>query len=150
MGIKLTGLELKGLLAAAAAIAATAVTATAAKAQNAIIIDEPDVLEVIDEVTFNHTGNYYRNRTFNRQIDYMFGPGWFGAAAFPDLEMDRDAEALEEAYKELMFLQTHSTATIRVPDLPNPYETSVQLLPLSQVGGRVVGSELNFEPLPRR
>ncbi|MEO1593586.1 MAG: hypothetical protein AAFU71_20200 [Cyanobacteria bacterium J06632_22] len=143
------GKLIQRLAGAAAALATTAVAAQTASAQE-ILLAEPTVLDTIYEVSHTHSGDYYRNRTFARQLDVLFGPGWFGAAAFPELEMDRDAEALETAYNELMFLQTRNTPTIRVPDLSSPYNTSVQLLPLSQTNSRVVGSELNFEPLPRR
>ncbi|MEM9903531.1 MAG: hypothetical protein AAF921_00690 [Cyanobacteria bacterium P01_D01_bin.44] len=143
------GTKLKGLLIAALTISASSVAIADAKAQE-VSADQPSVLEVIDDINYNHSGDYYTNRGLFRQLDLIVGFGWIGSANFPELEMDRDAQALEEAYGELMFLQTQNTATIRVPDLRSPYNTSVQLLPLSQVGSRVVGSELNFEPLPRR
>ncbi len=139
----------KLIQAGAAAMLATAAVATQANAQE-ILLAEPTLLDTIEDISYTHSGDYYRNRTFARQVDLIFGPGWFGSAAFPELEMDRDAEALETAYGELMFLQTRNTPTLRVPDLRNPYSTSVQLLPLSQTNSRVVGSEFNFEPLPRR
>jgi hypothetical protein len=144
------GIKLKGLLSAVVMAAASTVIATEASAQQ-VGEPEPTVLEVLDEISYAHSGDYYRNRTYLRQADYILGFGWFGAASFPELEGERDAEAIEAAYNELMFLQTRNTPTLRVPDLRSPYNTSVQLLPVSQVGGsRVVGSELNFEPLPRR
>ncbi|MEO0540212.1 MAG: hypothetical protein AAFZ80_05010 [Cyanobacteria bacterium P01_A01_bin.105] len=139
----------QSLVGAAALLAATVAATQPATAQE-ILLAEPTVLDTVTDITYNHSGDYYRNRSLTRQVDILFGPGWLGGAAFPELEMDRDAEALETAYGELMFLQTRNTPTVRVPDLSNPYTTSVQLLPLSQSGSRVVGSELNFEPLPRR
>ncbi|MEO0456396.1 MAG: hypothetical protein AAF152_07405 [Cyanobacteria bacterium P01_A01_bin.114] len=143
------GIKLKGLLISVLAITASSVAISEAKAQE-VSVDQPTVLENLDNILFNHSGDYYTNRGLFRQLDNIAGFGWIGSANFPELENDRDAEALEEAYAELLFLQTQNTATIRVPDLRSPYNTSVQLLPLSQVGSRVVGSELNFEPLPRR
>jgi len=143
------GKLIQRLTGAAVMLATTLVATQTAKAQE-IVLEEPTVLDTIYDISHTHSGDYYRNRTFARQVDVMFGPGWFGAAAFPELELDRDAEALETAYNELMFLQTRNTPTIRVPDLRSPYNTSVQLLPLSQTNSRVVGSEFNFEPLPRR
>ena len=137
-------------LVGAAALVTTTVVATQAASAQEILLSEPTVLDTVYDITHTPTGDYYRTRTFARQVAVLFGPGWFGAAAFPELEMDRDAEALETAYNELMFLQTRNTPTLRVPDLRSPYNTSVQLLPLSQTNSRVIGSELNFEPLPRR
>jgi hypothetical protein len=143
------GKKLKGLLGAGLAIATVTCMASVAKADETPTEPLP-VLEVLEDITGNHSGNYYRNRGLDRQLDFLFGFGAFGSATFTELEMDRDAHALDTAYNELMFLQTQNTPTLRVPDLRSPYNTSVQLLPLSQGGSRVVGTELNFEPLPRR
>ena len=103
------------------------------------------VLEATEAITERRSGNFFRNRSRFSQINFITGLG-----GFPDQRLNRDAAALSEAYHELMMLQTENTATIRVPDLPNPYTSSVQLLPTSQFNSRVIGSELNFEPLPRR
>ena len=103
------------------------------------------VLEATEDITTRRSGNYFRNRSAFSTTRLITGLG-----GFPEQRLHRDAEALAEAYDELMFLQNQNTATVRVPDLPNPYTSSVQLLPTSQFNSRVVGSELNFEPLPRR
>ncbi len=103
------------------------------------------VLESLEDITENRSGNYFRNRSIPGQISFITGLG-----GFPENGIRRDAESISGAYDELLVLQTQNTPTLRVPDLPNPYTTSVQLLPASQFNSRVVGSELNFEPLPRR
>ena len=103
------------------------------------------ILDTVEDITNRRSGNYYRDRSRFSQLNSFTGFG-----GFPEQRIDRDAAALEEAYQELMVLQTQNTATVRVPDLPNPYTSSVQLLPTSQFNSRVIGSELNFEPLPRR
>ncbi|MEO0769485.1 MAG: hypothetical protein AAFY72_08625 [Cyanobacteria bacterium J06649_4] len=127
-------LTLVGMLAAASALAPTA---------NA---QEPDSIpDVVEDIYERRSGNYYSQRSFFSQLSWFTGFG-----GYPEQRINRDARALESAYHELMLLQTENTATLRVPDLPNPYTTSVQLLPTSQFDSRVVGSELNFEPLPRR
>lgn len=140
------GKKLIGLLGGAVAIAATAFIGSEAKAQQTVYVEPDTVLEIFNRVVYQHSGDYYHGRTFAGQLSYMFGP-------FPELTMDRDAQATEETYNELMFLQNHSTEIVRVPDLRSPYNTSVQLLPLSQVtgmgGSRLVNVELDFEPLPR-
>jgi hypothetical protein len=139
------GTKLKGLLSAVVAVAATTLVGAEAQAQQTVYVEPDTILEIFDRVSYQHSGNYYRNRSLGGQLRNIFG------APYPELAMDRDAEATEEALKELMFLQNNSSAIVRVPDLRSPYNTSIQLLPLSQVtGSRVVNVELNFEPLPRR
>ena len=127
-----------GILALAVAVSAT--VAPAASAQEA-----DSVLDALEDITTRRSGNYYRNSGKFRQLNFMTGLG-----GFADQRANRDAAATSEAFRELIILQTQNTPTVRVPDLPNPYTTSVQLLPASQFNSRVVGSELNFEPLPRR
>ncbi len=143
-------MKLKGLvLGTAVAIAALFTLGTRANAQTANF-DEPTVLETLDEISTRHSGDYFSDRSSFRQLAHFFGLGLPGGSAFPELELDRNGEGIQEAYDELLLLQARNTATIRVPDLANPYNTSLQLLPSSQAGSRVVGTELNFEPLPRR
>ncbi|MEO0869893.1 MAG: hypothetical protein AAFY17_15945 [Cyanobacteria bacterium J06642_11] len=142
-------MNLKGLvLGTTVAIAALSTLGLRANAQSTDF-DEPTVLETLNELDSQHSGTYYKDRNSFRQFAHYFGLGLPGRSAFPELELDRNAEGISEAYKELMQLQTLNTPTIRVPDVVNPYNTSLQMLPSSQ-SGRVVGSELNFEPLPRR
>ncbi|MEM9266547.1 MAG: hypothetical protein AAGA46_13580 [Cyanobacteria bacterium P01_F01_bin.13] len=143
-------MKFKGLvLGTAVAISTLSTMAPRANAQTATF-NEPTVLETLDDINSRHSGSYYGDRSIFRQTAHIFGLGLPGGAAFPELELDRNAEGISEAYNELMFLQTRNTPTIRVPDLVNPYNTSIQRLPGSQFRSRVVGSELNFEPLPRR
>ena len=127
-------------LALIGTIATSAIIAPAASAQEA-----DSVLDAIENISERRSGDYYQHRKKPSELNFMLGLG-----GFADQRINRDAEALSEAYRELMVLQTQNTPTVRVPDLPNPYTTSVQLLPASQFNSRVVGSELNFEPLPRR
>ena len=133
-------LKIAGVIVATASVTATltAISTSAASAQET-------VLDAVENISEQRAGNYYRNRSAFSQIRFITGLG-----GFPEQRINRDSAALSETYKELLVLQTQSTATVRVPDLPNPYTTSVQLLPTSQINSRVVGSELNFEPLPRR
>ena len=143
-------MKFKGLvLGTAVAIATLSTMATRANAQNATFT-EPTVLETLDDVFTRPGTDYPSDRTLFRQTSQLFGFGVPGRAGFPELELERESAGILEAYNELMFLQTRNTPAIRVPDLTNPYNTSLQMLPGSQVGGRVVGTELNFEPLPRR
>ncbi len=103
------------------------------------------LLNTLEGITERRSGDYYTHRTKASQLNFITGLG-----GFADQRVNRDAAATSGAYQELLILQTQNTPTVRVPDLPNPYATSVQLLPASQFNSRIVGSELNFEPLPRR
>ena len=141
-------MKLKGLvLGTAVAIAAMSAMSARANAQNATFT-EPTVLETMDDIVTRHSGDYAGDRSNFRQIAHYFGIGI--PSPYPELELDRNSDGILEAYNELMFLQTRNTPTIRVPDLASPYSTSLQMLPSAQSQGRVVGTELNFEPLPRR
>lgn len=143
-------MKLKGLvLGAAVAIATLSTIAARANAQNATFT-EPTVLETLDDILTRHSGDYSTDRSNFRQLAHYFGLGVPGRNAFPELELDRNSDGILEAYNELMFLQTRNTPTIRVPDLTNPYNTSLQMMPGAQSAERVFGTELNFEPLPRR
>jgi hypothetical protein len=136
-----TGLQGKtmGRLLGLGSIAAVAIISMpAAQAQET-------VLDAVQDITEQRSHNFYRNRTIFNQVRFITGIG-----GFPDQRINRDAAALSGAARELFMLQTQNTQTVRVPDLPNPYTSSVQLLPTSQINSRVIGSELNFEPLPRR
>jgi hypothetical protein len=127
-----------GVLGIGAAMTVLAILAPTASAQET-------VLDAVEDVSEHRSGDFHRNRSIFSQIQFITGMG-----GFPEQRIHQDTAALAEAHRELMVLQTQNTATVRVPDLPNPYTTSVQLLPTSQLNSRVVGSELNFEPLPRR
>lgn len=134
-------------VAAAAAVIAWGTTAIAQEAPRTRSGNIPDAM---DELFFGNSGDYYYNRTIWRQANFILGFGGFGSASFPEREIEWDAEAIHRAYLFLMEEQTTTTPLVRVPDLYNPYNTSVQLLPSSQVGSRVTGSEFVFEraPLP--
>ena len=137
---KMTSGALLSALALTGAVAVLGAIAPNANAQEA-----DTVLDEVKDISTRRSGDYFRHRRNLSELNFILGLG-----GFADQRVNRDAAALAEAYDELMMLQTQNTPTVRVPDLPNPYTTSVQLLPASQFNSRVVGSELNFEPLPRR
>ncbi|MEM9152588.1 MAG: hypothetical protein AAGB19_19320 [Cyanobacteria bacterium P01_F01_bin.3] len=140
MAIRVKTKALGRLLCLAGVLTVVGSVASAAHAQ------EPEsVLDAVENITERRSGDYFQNRSFGGQVGFMTGLG-----GFSEQRLTRDAAAFSGAVEELWVLQTQNTATVRVPDLPNPYTTSVQLLPASQFDSRVVGSELNFEPLPRR
>ena len=126
-------------------IAASTTLATSAVAQ----VQPVETLSEAAEDIINHeSGNSFRNRSIWRQINFIFGFGGITSAGFADLEIQRDTEALHQSYLDWLALQNTSDPYLRVPDLRNPYNTSVQLMPTSQINSRVVGGELVFERLP--
>ncbi|MDJ0708268.1 MAG: hypothetical protein QNJ46_33775 [Leptolyngbyaceae cyanobacterium MO_188.B28] len=126
-------------------IAASTTLATSAAAQLQPIDTLPEAAEDI----INHdSGNSFSNRSIGRQIQFIFGFGGITSAGFADLEIQRDTEAFHQSYLEWSALQNTSDPYLRVPDLRNPYNTSVQLIPTSQINSRAIGGELVFERLP--
>ena len=132
----------------AAAIAATVAGGMPATAQEAPRTQSGDIPEAMEEIFFGNSGTYFYNRTAWRQANYILGFGGFDSAGFPERQIEWDAEAIGRATAFLLDEQALSGPTIRVPDLYNPYNTSVQLLPTAQLGGRVSGSEFVFERMP--
>lgn len=135
-------LYLASTLAAGGFVAAKVLPAAAQESQT---IQEPQtVLDELEDIVENRSGNYFRNRSVQGQASFITGLG-----GFPENRLARDAEAVSGAYDELLILQARNTPTLRVPDLPNPYTSSVRLLPASEFDSRLDNSELNFEPLLR-
>lgn len=133
--------------AAVAVIGASTALATPATAQVQAAQTLPEAVEAIIN---NESGDAFRNRSLGRQFQFIFGVGGITTAGFPDLEIERDTEALHQAYLDWSALQNTSDPYLRTPDLRNPYNTSIQLMPTLQVNNRVVGGELVFERLPMR
>jgi hypothetical protein len=107
--------------------------------------------EAFDRAFFTDSGDFYRNRSTPRQIQYMFGPGLPGKATFPELEIERDALRLNRLYKDALQQQALSDFIIRTPDLPNPFNTTLrQQSDFRRFGPRVEGSEFILETPPLR
>ena len=128
-----------------AAVVASFAIASAGQADEPPISESAEVPKAVDEIFFGATGPYSNNRTLGGQLGTLFGAG-----GFSEQRTLRDANAINETYNYLLDLQTMSDPTIRVPDLANPYETTVQYLPIGQAGGAISGSEFIFEtgPIP--
>ena len=142
------GIGFKGFISTAVAIiAASTALATAAVAQ---VQDVQTLPEAAEDIVNNESGDSFRNRSLGRQFQFILGVGGITSAGFPDLEIERDTEAFHQAYLDWSALQNTSDPFLRVPDLRNPYNTSIQLMPTSQVNSRIVGAELVFERLPIR
>ena len=148
-------MRLTQLLSALTLAAASSVLASAAMAQTDPLGYEPIRLETIPEAFnrsfFEDSGDFYRNRSIQRQIGYIIGPGLPGGAGFPELELERDAERLNRLYVETLEQQVSSDPIIRTPDLPNPFNSSMRTLSSpSRFRNPVEGAEFNFEAAPPR
>jgi hypothetical protein len=145
------GVRLKGLVSALVLMTAPAVLATAAAAQDGPAQGSGrynTVPDTFQRALEQDSDNFFGNSTPGRQLEYFFGPGSLNRNAFPENEIARDAKRVDTLYRDFLSQQTTSDPYLRVPDLRNPYDTSVQLLPSSNPSSRVVGSELVFENLP--
>lgn len=96
----------------------------------------PDGLE---DIVNTYSGDFFYNRSLGRQIQVITG------LSFRERELDWDVNALHQAYTDLLLLQNTLDPTLRIPDLPNPYNTTLLTLPS---GGASIGSEFIFEPTP--
>lgn len=132
----------------AAAITTALALVSSASAQEAPRSHSSSVPEAVLEIYHGNRSTYFDNRTAWRQASHILGFGGFDSAGFPERETEWDAEAINRAHIYLMAVQNTSDPTIRVPDLYNPYNTSIQLLPVSQFGNRISGSEFVYERFP--
>jgi hypothetical protein len=112
--------------------------------------------DVFVEVLEFESENFFENRDFGSQIEFLLGPGPIDRASFPELEITRDAFLLDLVYRDLLAEQVASDPIIRTPDLANPYGTSLRLRPYYRalpddfftVTPTVPGSEFRFDSLP--
>ncbi len=146
-------MQLTRLLSVLALAAASSLLATAAKAQTDPSGYEPIRLETLPEAFnrtfFQESGDFYHNRTIQRQIGYIIGPGLPGGAGFPDLEIERDAKRITTLYRDALEQQVSSDAIIRTPDLPNPFNSTLrQQSGTGRFGTRLEGSEFIYQTVP--
>lgn len=95
------------------------------------------VPEAMEKLASTYSQNYFSNRSIGRQAGRMFGFG------FPERELEWDAHALSVASRDVMHRQNSMDPTLRVPDLTNPYTTS--LLTMTGNGSASVGTQFIFE-----
>lgn len=116
---------------------------TIAAAQPAMAQDAAQTIpEAMNDLMSTYSGTYFENRTIGRQIEIIVG------TSFRDREIDWDANAISQASLDLQRLQNTLDPTLRVPDLPNPFATSLLTMPGGT--GAVVGTEFIFESMPMR
>ena len=121
-----------------AAVSAVAI-ASVARADEPPTTSSAYIPEAANEIFFGNSPSFNQRRSLGGQLSTMFGVG-----GFPEQNIMQDGYDVFNAYNYLLELQTQSDPTLRVPDLMNPYNTSVQFLPTNG-SGVVSGSEFIFE-----
>jgi hypothetical protein len=106
--------------------------------------------ELIERAFFKNDRTFYRNQTFLRDINWIFGTGSFFQNSFPENEITRDAELVNIVYRDLLSQQATNDPYLRSPDLPNPYNTSLLMSPNLNANQLKVGTEFRFETVPPR
>ena len=136
---------LVGSLSMTTVMTASLTIASVAMAQEPATSRSADIPTAIDEIFFGNSGPYSRNRT-----TWRYGTTFFlGLGGFAEHDILKDVNAINAATVFLLNEQATSDPTIRVPDLANPYNTSVQFLPAAQqTNSRLSGSEFIFEIVP--
>lgn len=119
------------------ALLATCTVAPAAMAQDTQPHELRTIPEAFSDLMSTYSGDFFGNRTIGRQAGRIVGFG------FPERELEWDANATSAAFRDLMRLQTTADPTLRVPDLANPYTSSLLTMPSTQVP--LVGTEFIFE-----
>lgn len=130
MAIRLVGFSSITL----ALVALTSVAAPRAMGQETRPLTLPAAM---DDLISTYSQDYFSNRTMGRQAARMFGFG------FPERELEWDAHGLSVALRDAMYQQNSMDRTLRVPDLSNPYTTS--LLTMTGGGSPSVGTQFIFE-----
>lgn len=126
------------LTATVAAVSAMAIS-TVARADEPPTAESAYIPDAVNEIFFSNGGSFNQNRSLGGQLGTLFGVG-----GYPEENVMEDGYAIFEAYNYLLTQQTQSDPTLRVPDLMNPYATSVQFLPTG-TDGPISGSEFIFE-----
>jgi hypothetical protein len=129
----------KNAIAGFAVSILSAIGASAVSAQEVIITPAPaaartgapleyrnSVNEEFNDAYFDHDHDYFTNRKFTRQVDWLIGIG-----GFPENEITYDGKEVHELYREVLARQMASGPIIRVFDLPTPFCQSLRTLPSS-------------------
>lgn len=126
-------IRLKHISGTLGILALLAVAAPASLAQ-----ETPETIpDAFTRLMTTYSGDFLSNRTPQRQSARIFGFG------FPERELEWDTHATSAAFRDLMRLQNTADPTLRVPDLVNPYNTTLLTMPSSQVP--TIGTEFIFE-----
>ncbi|MGE5655625.1 MAG: hypothetical protein ACM37W_03345 [Actinomycetota bacterium] len=127
------GIKLKSLSGVLAVAVASTVLVSAKVAQAEPFTYHP-ISDQFNEAFFSNSGDYINATSPLRPAADFLGIGSRrGGLAFPEREIERDASSIHGLYREIMQQQVSSDPIIRVPDLANPFSTSVMTLPPSNV-----------------
>lgn len=74
---------------------------------------------------YSHDGNYMQNRSFLRQLAFIFGP-------YPENEITRDVREVNQLYNEVLSRQMATGPILRTADLPSPFTQTVGTLPAAE------------------
>ncbi len=136
--------------------ALTALGTTAARAEHEAV-EIPRVYgtpaQVITEEFFHDGKDSFENMSHKEQWRSISGTGnhsFLERGRFPEISIERDLRRVNAVWQDAMTQQAESDPIIRVPDLVNPYNTSLMLLPVAPVGSRVMGTEFVYERVPGR
>jgi hypothetical protein len=91
----------------------------------------PDAFE---RAFLEHSRDFFSNRSITSQIDSLF-------FAFPENDIAEDGQLLNVLHRDVMLQQLTNDPFMRTPDLPNPYNTSIDTM--NRTGGStpIRGSE---------
>lgn len=82
--------------------------------------------DVMNGAFFHDSNWYFTNIKIDRQFDFFFGNESFPEGNYPENEVAWDAELMHSIYNDMMQQQSEQDPIIRVPDLPNPFNTSLR------------------------
>jgi hypothetical protein len=143
--------RLKGLLGSIALLAAStmvssvtfvdiaAAQTTPAEATNAQPTEADSLQDAFLRAYYRYDGNYFSNRGVLGQLNWLLGP-------FIENEITGDGRAVNRIYRDALRQQTANDPTIRTPDLENPYNTSLLLIPSLTPASSLSTSN---EPIPQ-
>lgn len=105
--------------------------------------------EALEAGYFQNGKNSFESMSLWGQWLGITGASAFPRGSYPEISVERDNRIVNAVYRDVLMQQSMSDPFVRVPDLPNPYNTSLMTLPSLQMG-RIVGTELVYDrrPLP--
>jgi hypothetical protein len=82
------------------------------------------VFDEFQNAYFYDDRDFFRNRSFPRQLDWLFG-----FSGFPENEITRDGREVSQTYQQILSRQMASGPIVRVVDLPTPFCQTLRTLP---------------------
>ncbi len=101
--------------------------------------------DALTDAFFNDSRDFYGNQTAVRRIRESFGTGRniFRRGNYAEINVERDGKRFNAVVNRIKQEQFASDPTIRVIDLPNPFETSLLVEP-SLYSNQGTGTEFVF------